>query len=1530
MLNFRNLFITFILCLVMSSIAYAQSMTISEIKSDEFPKIKCNVLVLDMYGKPYTGITKDDFDIIEAGKSMNSTVVVEPQGDVNSKLSIELVFSQCTAMGKPANSPIWNWLISATTKFLNNLTWADGSSIELITFNKNSYVKCPFTSKKNDILDSLKTVVPIGGTHFAPAFLDDVSGAIPRLKNNTSTDIRRVIIFVANNNPDIDESIPGTLIANEATAANVQVYPITLNMLMNTELAKIAKQTGGQAAAVYSQASLDSMFEFISNDIQNKQLYKVSWTAPYGCSENERYRDVSIRFKAASLIVKTAYTAPDNSVASVEYPNIVSFGNPGSNAYNDEDIDLTARGADWNIDNIAFQPNTFFSVINWDVNGSGTQPPFVIKKDQTRTIKVRFTQGAKREYRQATLICDALPCSPIITVFGGLSQVNILSPKEGEGYSFCDNMNINWAGVDKQTPISLYYNNGIDNNWNLIGHKLTGLTYNWKPPVVSNKYKLRAETDSVMQYIWSQKAGGTLNDFGNSLALSKDGMFLYACGAFAGTAKFDTLSLKAVRELDAFVAKFNRDGDIIWAASAGSEMPDSASGVCDDPDGNVYVVGTCYQDTQFGVTIPDIPVADKPYCFVAKYSKNGGTPVVNLDIGATLGYPGVSTWGRKIRFVDNQVWVQGNFSGKLLFNGFKLDDSKNPKTFTAIYDSDLTLLDVKQDNTDYPDYSTNVVYDTDNNKYEIGSFTDTKTFDQKLISAGLSDIYIYKYGCIPLSRDTTNPPFAVLIPQLSFQQNSFDLGDCTIGSTRDSVISGLLCNNSGLPVEITDAVLSGDSDFKLISDLKNQIVQPGKCIPIELTFTPSAVATRTAKIKISAKCSSDIEVAINANGVCSGWAIDTVNIGEYAVNKTTDSSVTCIFKNTNADPITVQPIIEGSADFTLDLTESVTLAPGECLNITIYFKPSALGDINAKINYHLDSACKQIYTVLHGVGVASALDVTDVDFGKKRIKSINKLNMKITNSSPSKAQITKIEFEDAAYANNAQLTIDNTVSLPLDLEVNASCDIPFVFQPQNENSYRANVLIYILGMVEPIKATISGEGILPKIELYWSCGKGVKVGESSTGTLSIKANNPDADLHIYSADFLLNTGEFSWQGANKPVNMTIPAGQTVNFPIVFSPAGVGIREDKIIVSSDAVPGPNENPEKIDTVDVQCEGIGSDFTSSIDYETILTCSELSLPLTITNTSATEKVILTSYYFDKLLADSNYFSFDKNFPMEINPSSSKVINITFKPDQVKDYSAKIYFVNSQNLELYCNLKGSAANIEYYTTKDDLQGYPGDTLLLPVYAKVPKLSSKLPSDYLLNFDLDIMFRYNMLRYIKNSFKSNTVNVEWNTPNAIKAGILTLTGSGQVTQPYDGKLFDVTFDTFLGDTSGTAIVFRPKFADCIFNEKTVAQYKTHGICFLSGRYVTVSNSNTYLKIPEPNPATDFVKLEFSAAFDSHAKLDIFDAFGKHISTLLDNNIKSGSYLINIDLNNFASGVYLVVYQCGAYKKTVEMSVTK
>jgi hypothetical protein len=90
--------------------------------------------------------------------------------------------------------------------------------------------------------------------------------------------------------------------------------------------------------------------------------------------------------------------------------------------------------------------------------------------------------------------------------------------------------------------------------------------------------------------LWAKNAGGVYNDYGNAIAIDLSGN-IYITGTFSYTIQFDTYSLNSIGSSDIFIAKYDINGNIIWAKREGCTSIDYANSITTDSDGNIYIVG---------------------------------------------------------------------------------------------------------------------------------------------------------------------------------------------------------------------------------------------------------------------------------------------------------------------------------------------------------------------------------------------------------------------------------------------------------------------------------------------------------------------------------------------------------------------------------------------------------------------------------------------------------------------------------------------------------------------------------------------------------------------------------------------------------------------------------------------------------------------------------------------------------------------------------------------------------------------------
>jgi len=129
--------------------------------------------------------------------------------------------------------------------------------------------------------------------------------------------------------------------------------------------------------------------------------------------------------------------------------------------------------------------------------------------------------------------------------------------------------------------------------------------------------------DANGRAVWAKKGAGGSKSQGRAIAAARDGT-VYVAGGFSGTVNFDGIEVleNAANETgDVFLAAYEPGGNVVWVATAGGAYADSGAGVACDAGGNIYVTGSFKGQARFGeVTLTTVTA---PEIFIAKYGRNG-------------------------------------------------------------------------------------------------------------------------------------------------------------------------------------------------------------------------------------------------------------------------------------------------------------------------------------------------------------------------------------------------------------------------------------------------------------------------------------------------------------------------------------------------------------------------------------------------------------------------------------------------------------------------------------------------------------------------------------------------------------------------------------------------------------------------------------------------------------------------------------------------------------------------------------------
>lgn len=244
--------------------------------------------------------------------------------------------------------------------------------------------------------------------------------------------------------------------------------------------------------------------------------------------------------------------------------------------------------------------------------------------------------------------------------------------------------------------------------------------------------------------LWVRTAGGTSGDY--ALAVATNGSHVFIAGEIQGKGnriKFigSSLTLTSRGNNDIFLAKYDLNGNILWARRAGHVNYDRALGIDADISGSVYISGTFTDKAVFGESTTLYGYGSKDI-FVARYDPLGYLQWVRKAGGAG------SDEAKAVK-VDSagNVYVCGKFKTKAYFGGATLSAKGGIDIFLAKYASSGNLLWVKKAGGYGTDVAWSLAIDNAGRIFVTGEFKGTVNFGgATLKSNGGSDIFLLRYN----------------------------------------------------------------------------------------------------------------------------------------------------------------------------------------------------------------------------------------------------------------------------------------------------------------------------------------------------------------------------------------------------------------------------------------------------------------------------------------------------------------------------------------------------------------------------------------------------------------------------------------------------------------------------------------------------------------------------------------------------------------------------------------------------------------
>jgi hypothetical protein len=243
-----------------------------------------------------------------------------------------------------------------------------------------------------------------------------------------------------------------------------------------------------------------------------------------------------------------------------------------------------------------------------------------------------------------------------------------------------------------------------------------------------------------------KKMGGTNDDYIAASVVDDKGN-LYVTGSFKETASFGKNNLTSQGGVDAFVAKYNTNGDVVWTIPIGGTQYSYGRALAIDKNGNICVVG------EFNGTVTcagtSLTAFGQYNTFIAKFTTGGEfvSAIKDGTGGANSGANGLS-WPKALAFdFDGNMYLTGSFYFEAKFGDKTLsgDQDIDGQMFVVKYNTNGTVAWVKKSSA-AAGASGIAVTPEGSLVYITGTLYGKSSFDNiELTSKGQGDILLVGY-----------------------------------------------------------------------------------------------------------------------------------------------------------------------------------------------------------------------------------------------------------------------------------------------------------------------------------------------------------------------------------------------------------------------------------------------------------------------------------------------------------------------------------------------------------------------------------------------------------------------------------------------------------------------------------------------------------------------------------------------------------------------------------------------------------------
>jgi hypothetical protein len=241
------------------------------------------------------------------------------------------------------------------------------------------------------------------------------------------------------------------------------------------------------------------------------------------------------------------------------------------------------------------------------------------------------------------------------------------------------------------------------------------------------------------EWIWAKSAGGGGTDISRSIEYDKSGSIVIA-GLFQNSINFENFTLNSAGDNDIYISKLDLNGSFLWAVRGGGNQSDELKAISIDRNGKIYIVGSYESNAAFGGIYLSSQGGDD--ILIAALSSSGSW--LWAKSAGSINY---LEYGSDVNFDSKlNVYVTGTFKGIGLFGSqYLITNGLNDVFISKLDQYGNWIWSINFGSADI-DIGVSLNIDASNNIYTAGMFTKSFSISSNnLTASSLKNSYLAKF-----------------------------------------------------------------------------------------------------------------------------------------------------------------------------------------------------------------------------------------------------------------------------------------------------------------------------------------------------------------------------------------------------------------------------------------------------------------------------------------------------------------------------------------------------------------------------------------------------------------------------------------------------------------------------------------------------------------------------------------------------------------------------------------------------------------